>query len=75
MPGGQASHKGTGNKPNVNASGVIGEAADATSNPDEILGDVTVTESTRTDEYVDFPPALERPEEKVDTSETSTRSQ
>jgi hypothetical protein len=66
MPGGHASHKGTGDKPNVNANGVIGDAADKSVEPEELLPEnLTNTETLRTDEYVDFPPATQRPEQET----------
>ncbi len=65
MPGGHASHKGTGDKPNINANGVISEAADKSLEAEDLLPEELVrTETLRTDEYVDFPPATERPEKK-----------
>ncbi len=65
MPGGHASHKGTGAKPNINSNGVISEAADQSLEAEDLLPEELVrTETLRTDEYVDFPPATERPEKK-----------
>ncbi|HEY9625103.1 MAG TPA: hypothetical protein V6C78_32560 [Crinalium sp.] len=62
MPSGHASHKGTSDKPNVNAPGVVGEASDKSSDPEDVLLEGATTNTTRTQEFVDFPPALERPE-------------
>ncbi|BAT53374.1 unknown protein [Nostoc sp. NIES-3756] len=67
MPGGHASHKGTGAKPNINSNGVIGEAADQSLEPEDLLPEeLTTTETLRTDEYVDFPPATQRPDKKAE---------
>ncbi|AUB41473.1 hypothetical protein COO91_07521 [Nostoc flagelliforme CCNUN1] len=70
MPGGHASHKGTSNKPNVNANGVIDDAADESLNPDDLLSEEqTNTEIHRVEESVKYPPATERPgEEKSNTN-------
>ena len=68
MPGGHASHKGTGDKPNVNASGQINlSAADKSAEPEDVLQEGILTNTTRTQEFVDFPPALERPGEETET--------
>jgi hypothetical protein len=68
MPGGHASHKGTGDKPNVNASGQINlSAADKSADPEDILQEGILTNTTRTQEFVDFPPAVERPGEEAQT--------
>lgn len=62
MPGGQASHKGSSNKPNVNAAGVVGEASDTSTNPEDLLPEVMTTNAAhRAEETVDYPPAFERP--------------
>jgi len=62
MPGGHASHKGNADKPNVNAPGVIGEAADQSTDPDDLLPEnMTNNIAHRAEEVVDYPPALERP--------------
>ncbi|HEY9881229.1 MAG TPA: hypothetical protein V6D29_22425 [Leptolyngbyaceae cyanobacterium] len=62
MPGGQASHKGSANKPNVNAAGVVGEASDNSTNPEDLLPEVMTTNAAhRAEQTVDYPPALERP--------------
>lgn len=37
MPSGHASHKGTSNKPNTNADGVIDDAAKMNVDPDEVI--------------------------------------
>lgn len=69
MPSGHASHKSTSNKPNVNTNGVIDEATDTTVEPEELLPeDVTNSETLRTDEYVDYPPATQRPSEESNSS-------
>ncbi|MBD2775212.1 hypothetical protein [Iningainema tapete] len=74
MPSGHASHKGTSDKPNVNTSGQINvSAADKSVDPEDVLLEGATTNTTRTQEFVDFPPALERPgetetgNEKVDS--------
>ncbi len=70
MPGGHASHKSTSNKPNTNANGVIDDAADTTVEPENLLPEnLTNTETLRTDEFVDYPPAYERPGEEASGSE------
>jgi hypothetical protein len=70
MPGGHASHKSTSNKPNTNANGVIDDAADTTVAPEDLLPEnLTNTETLRTDEFVDYPPAYERPGEEASGSE------
>lgn len=63
MPGGHASHKSTGNKPNTNANGLINlnAAADESQDPEDVLQEGILTNTTRTQEFVDFPPAIERP--------------
>ncbi|NDJ22050.1 hypothetical protein GS682_10450 [Nostoc sp. B(2019)] len=69
MPGGDASHKGTSDKPNVNANGVIDDAADKSLNPEDILSEEqTNTEIHRVEESVKYPPATERPGEKSNTN-------
>lgn len=67
MPSGHASHKGTSNKPNVNAPGQLGEAADPSIDPQEELLEGAMTNTTRTQEFVDFPPATQRPGEEEET--------
>ena len=70
MPGVHASHKSTSNKPNTNANGVIDDAADTTVEPENLLPEnLTNTETLRTDEFVDYPPAYERPDEQASGSE------
>lgn len=70
MPGGHASHKSTSNKPNTNANGVIDDAADTTVEPENLLPEnLTNTETLRTDEFVDYPPAYKRPDEEVSGAE------
>lgn len=63
MPGGHASHKGSSAKPNVNANGQNNlPASDTSLEPEDVLEEGLLrTETTRTDEFVDYPPALERP--------------
>ncbi|MBD2244072.1 hypothetical protein [Nostoc sp. FACHB-888] len=69
MPGGHASHKSTSNKPNINANGVIDDAADESLNPDDLLSEEqTNTEVHRVEESVKYPPATERPGEESNTS-------
>ncbi|MBH8572368.1 hypothetical protein I8752_04825 [Nostocaceae cyanobacterium CENA369] len=69
MPGGHASHKGTSDKSNVNANGVIDDAADKSLNPDELLSEEqTNTEIRRVEESVKYPPATQRPGEKSNTN-------
>lgn len=68
MPGGRASHKGRSDKPNVNAEGVLSEASDKSVEPEDLLPeDLTNTETLRTGEYVDYPPAIQRPDEELNT--------
>ncbi|HEY9298135.1 MAG TPA: hypothetical protein VIQ31_17610, partial [Phormidium sp.] len=65
-PGGHASHKGSGNKPNTNANDVFVSAADDSVTPQDILREEAMNNQVhRAEEYVDFPPALERPEEEA----------
>lgn len=68
MPAGHANHKGTSDKPNVNADGQLNmnSAADKSINPEEVLPEGIMTNTTRTEEFVDYPPATERPEKKED---------
>jgi hypothetical protein len=69
MPGGHASHKGSSPKPNTNANGVIDDAVDTSVNPEDLLPEnLTNAETLRTDEYVNYPPATERPGDKPETS-------
>lgn len=75
MPSGHASHKGTSNKPNVNANGVVNDATDTGVNPEGLLPeDVTNTETLRTDEHVNYPPATQRPGEESKTSNPNSGS-
>ncbi|ARV57792.1 hypothetical protein BZZ01_03335 [Nostocales cyanobacterium HT-58-2] len=68
MPSGHANHKGTSDKPNVNTSGQINlSAADKSVEPEDVLQEGIVTNTTRTQEFVDYPPALERPSEEAQT--------
>ncbi|MBN3958073.1 hypothetical protein [Nostoc sp. NMS8] len=69
MPSGHAGHKGASNKPNINANGVIDDAANESLNADDFLSEEqTNTEVHRVEEAVKFPPATERPGEKSNTS-------
>ncbi|MBF2008766.1 hypothetical protein ACF3DV_05385 [Chlorogloeopsis fritschii PCC 9212] len=61
MPGGNASHKGSSAKPNVNASGLTNAADDAAQDPQEVVGNRSDA-STRTDEAIVNPAAVERPQ-------------
>jgi hypothetical protein len=65
MPAGHANHKGTSDKPNVNANGLIGEAADKSGDAEDILLEGVTTNTTRTQEFVDYPPAIQRPGEQL----------
>ncbi len=68
MPSGHASHKGSSNKPNINAPGIIDDAADTGVNPEDLLPEnLTNTETLRTDEFVDYPPAYQRPGEESES--------
>ena len=69
MPSGHASHKGTSDKPNTNTEGSMDIAADKSINPDEVLPEGASTNRTRTQEFVDYPPAIQRPGEDVKTEE------
>lgn len=70
MPGGHASHKGTSDKPNTNANGVIDDAVDKSVNPEDLLPEtLTNAETLRTDEFVDYPPAYQRPGEQLKSGE------
>jgi len=62
MPGGHASHKGSSAKPNTNAEGKIDDATDPLlENPEDLLLEGATTNTTRAQEFVNFPPATERP--------------
>ena len=62
MPSGHANHKGTSDKPNTNANGILDDAADKSIAPEDLLPEeLTNAETLRTDEFVDYPPAYERP--------------
>ncbi|RUT01000.1 hypothetical protein DSM106972_070060 [Dulcicalothrix desertica PCC 7102] len=67
MPAGRANHKGTSDKPNVNANGQLNmnSAADKSVDPKDVLPEGITTNTTRTQEYVDFPPATQRPGEDI----------
>ncbi len=69
MPSGHASHKGTSDKPNTNTEGRMDIAADKSIDPDEVLPEGATTNTTRTQEFVDYPPAIQRPGEDVKTEE------
>lgn len=59
-----ASHKSNSDKPNTNAPGIIDDATDKTLEPEDLLPEnLTNAETLRTDEYVDHPPAYQRPGE------------
>lgn len=73
MPGGHASHKGTSAKPNTNAPG-FDDAVDPTIEPEDLLQEGAVTNTTRTQEFVDFPPALERPEPPIEDDRSVAQS-
>lgn len=60
MPGGNASHKGSSAKPNTNAAGQIDTAADAVK-PQDVLPEELTADIERTQEFVDYPPATQRP--------------
>ncbi|OKH20864.1 hypothetical protein [Chroogloeocystis siderophila] len=64
MSSGHANHKGTSDKPNTNAEGIIDIAADKTVDPEEILPEGATTNTTRTQDFVDYPPATQRPQEE-----------
>ncbi len=69
MPSGHASHKSTSDKPNVNANGVLDDAANRDVEPEELLPEgITNAETLRTDEYVNYPPATQRPDEESNSS-------
>ncbi|MCC5634471.1 hypothetical protein LC593_01130 [Nostoc sp. CHAB 5844] len=69
MPSGHANHKGTGDKPNTNAEGLMDMAADKTVNPEDVLPEGATTNTTRTQEFVDYPPAIQRPNEPTATEQ------
>lgn len=64
MPGGHASHKGTSDKPNTNAAGQIDTASKEVDPKDILPEDIVATD--RTQEAVNYPPATQRPEKKVE---------
>lgn len=67
MPAGRANHKGTSDKPNVNAEGDLNmnSAADKSIDPKEVLPEnITNNAAYRTQEYVDNPAATERPDQE-----------
>lgn len=65
MPGGHASHKSTSIKPNTNSSGALYEASDDNLNPEDILEEEVLLNTTHTEPLVDVSHALERPDDKV----------
>ncbi|GAX34450.1 hypothetical protein [Nodularia sp. NIES-3585] len=69
MPSGHASHKGTSDKPNTNTEGRMDIAADKSTSPDDVLPEGATTNTTRTQEIVDYPPAIQRPGEEVKIEE------
>ncbi|MDP5337498.1 MAG: hypothetical protein NWQ28_02850 [Nodularia sp. (in: cyanobacteria)] len=69
MPSGHASHKGTSDKPNTNTEGRMDIAADKSINPEDVLPEGASTNTTRIQEFVDYPPAIQRPGEDVKTEE------
>ncbi|AFZ24120.1 hypothetical protein Cylst_1868 [Cylindrospermum stagnale PCC 7417] len=69
MPSGHASHKGTGDKPNTNTEGRMDTAADKSVNPEDQLLEGATTNTTRTQEFIDYPPATQRPKEEAKTGE------
>jgi hypothetical protein len=69
MPSGHASHKGTSDKPNTNTEGSQDIAADKSIHPEDVLPEGATTNTTRTQEFVDYPPAIQRPGEDVKTEE------
>lgn len=62
MPGGHASHKSTSTKPNVNANGIIDDAADPTLDPEDYVDNRG--DSTRLDEAPENAAATQRPNER-----------
>ncbi|MBW4643201.1 MAG: hypothetical protein KME23_09430 [Goleter apudmare HA4340-LM2] len=65
MSSGHASHKGTSDKPNTNTEGRLDDAADKSVNPEDLLLEGATTNTTRTQEFVDYPPATQRPGEEL----------
>lgn len=65
-PSGHASHKGTSDQPNVNLNGAFGvEASDPTTEPEAALLEGAMTNTTRTEEFVNYPPATDTKEQLV----------
>ncbi|OKH45557.1 hypothetical protein NIES2101_26255 [Calothrix sp. HK-06] len=67
MPAGRANHKGTSDKPNVNANGELNmnSAADKSVDPKDVLPEnITNNAAFRTQEYVDNPAATQRPDQE-----------
>ena len=72
MPSGHANHKGTSDKPNVNANGVIDDAVDKTVTPEELLPEnLTNAETLKVDEAVNYPPATQRPGKEANSTKTN----
>ena len=71
IPSGHANHIGTSDKPNINAEGQI-NMADKTVDPENELLEGITTNTTRTQEFVDYPPAIQRPGEAADEDTTKT---
>lgn len=65
MPSGHASHKGTSDKPNPNAPGQIDTATNT--EPQDVLSEETTAGTERTQEAVNYPPATQRPSNKLET--------
>lgn len=62
MPGGHASHKGHSVKPNTNTNGRIDEAADPSTDPQDLLGEGP--DALRAAEAPENAAATQRPGEK-----------
>jgi hypothetical protein len=62
MPGGQASHKSTSIKPNINANGLIDDAADLNFDPESVLPEGP--DALRAAEAPENSAATQRPEDK-----------
>lgn len=69
MPSGHANHKGTSDKPNTNTTNQQDIAADKSTDPADVLPEGATTNTTRTDEFVDYPPAYQRPEESTSSQD------
>lgn len=64
-----ASHKSNSDKPNTNAPGQMDIAADKSTNPEDVLPEGVMTNTTRTQEFVDYPPAYQRPGEESESNQ------